>query len=60
MTISATFTTELPAEDGKALLLAMFGQGAGATHLALEAGGALPGRVINSGPPGRVSDDAAD
>jgi len=60
MSISATFTTELPAEDGKALLLAMFGQGAGATHLALEAGGVLPGRVISSGPPGRVSDDAAD
>ena len=27
MTISASFTTELPAEDGKQLLLAMFGQG---------------------------------
>ena len=56
----ASFTGELPAEDGKALLLAMFGQGAGATHLALEAGGAPPGRVISSGPPARVSDDAAD
>jgi hypothetical protein len=27
MTVTAHFTTELPAEDGKALLLAMFGQG---------------------------------
>lgn len=27
LSISASFTTELPSEDGKALLLAMFGQG---------------------------------
>jgi hypothetical protein len=27
MTVTAHFTTELPSEDGKALLLAMFGQG---------------------------------
>ena len=51
----ASFTGELPAEDGKALLLAMFGQGAGATHPALEVGGALPAHVVEDEPSGTRS-----
>lgn len=37
MSITANFTTELPAEDGKQLLLAMFGQGAAVALHQLEA-----------------------
>jgi hypothetical protein len=55
----ASFTGELPAEDGKALLLAMFGQGAGATHPALEVGGALPAHVVEDEPSGTRSDAAS-
>jgi hypothetical protein len=46
----ATGITELPAEDGKALLLAMFGQAATIQALDLEAGGG--GRIFDTAPPG--------
>jgi hypothetical protein len=45
MTVTAHFTTELPAEDGKALLQAMFGQAA--TIQALEAGADAPARILD-------------
>jgi hypothetical protein len=50
MTITASFSTELPAADGKALLLAMFGQPAGATFEVLEADQPRPTHILESGP----------
>jgi hypothetical protein len=49
LSISASFTTELPAEDGKALLHAMLGQGQAP---ALEGGDALPAHVVDGAPSG--------
>ena len=48
--------SDLPAEDGKQLLQAMFGQGPPAAHPALEAGSGLAGRVINHEPSGGMAD----
>ena len=56
ISISASFTTELPAEDGKALLLAMFGQGVTSTYPAAEAAGALSAHVGEGAPSGTGSD----
>jgi hypothetical protein len=50
LSISASFTTELPAEDGKALLLGMFGQPGGATFPMLEPGQAPPTDMLEGGP----------
>jgi hypothetical protein len=49
----ASVTGELPAEDGRALLLAMFGQG---TPPAIEGGDALPAHVVDGAPSGTGSD----
>lgn len=49
ISISASFTTELPAEDGKQLLLAMFGQGPSATHHVLEVNPAKPAPMLQDG-----------
>jgi hypothetical protein len=45
----ASVTGELPAEDGRALLLAMFGQG---TPPAIEGGVTLPAHVVDGDPSG--------
>lgn len=52
----ASFTSDLPAEDGKALLLAMFGQGVTSTYPAAEAAGALSAHVVEGAPSGTGSD----
>ena len=50
MTITASFSTELPAADGKALLQAMLGQPGGATFPMLEPGQIQPNHILESGP----------
>jgi hypothetical protein len=50
MTITASFTTELPAENGKALLQAMLGQPVGATFPMLKPGQIQPTHILESGP----------
>ena len=56
----ASFTSELPAEDGKALLLAMFGQGVTSTYQAVEGAGGLSAHVIEHEPSGPGSGTASD
>jgi hypothetical protein len=46
----ASFTSDLPAADGKALLHAMLGQPAGATFPMLEPGQAQPPDMLEGGP----------
>jgi hypothetical protein len=46
----ASFTGDLPAADGKALLHAMLGQPAGATFPMLEPGQAQPTDMLEGGP----------
>jgi hypothetical protein len=52
----ASFTSDLPAEDGRALLLAMFGQGVTSTYRAAEAAGALSAHVGEGAPSSTGSD----
>ena len=54
----ASFTGDLPAEDGKALLHAMFGQGVTSTYAAAEPAGALSAHVVEGAPsgPGATAD----
>jgi hypothetical protein len=51
----ASFTSDLPAEDGKTLLQAMFGQPVAATSPMLEAGQAQPTDMLE-GTPGAAAD----
>jgi hypothetical protein len=50
LTITASFSTELPPADGKALLQAMLGQPGGATFPMLEPGQIQPTHMLERGP----------
>jgi hypothetical protein len=52
LSISASFTTELPDADGKALLHAMLGQPAGATFEVLETDQPRPTHILDESGPG--------